>query len=105
MAKGSGKPVKVAKKTAPKKRATKEAELTAFNPGDHELVPKHEKLSKKEAKDVMERYHTSLRELPKIKASDPAILGIGVKAGDIIKITRTSPTAGETIFYRGVINE
>ena len=34
---------------------------------------------------------------------DPAILGLGVKPGDMIKITRSSPTAGESLYYRYVV--
>jgi DNA-directed RNA polymerase subunit H len=46
-----------------------------------------------------------LKELPKIKKDDPAILNLTVKEGDVIKIIRQSPTAGEVEFYRGVISE
>ncbi len=80
-------------------------ELTAFNPADHELVPTHEKLSAKEAKEILERFHAGLRELPKIAASEPALQALDVKQGDIIRITRPSHTAGQTVYYRGVIDE
>jgi len=43
------------------------------------------------------------KELPKIFSTDPAIRHLNVKKGDVIKITRKSPTAGETIYYRVVI--
>ncbi len=51
------------------------------------------------------KYNVSLRELPKIKKDDSAISSLNVKVGDVIKIARASPTAGETVFYRGVISE
>ena len=70
----------------------------------HILVPEHGKLSDKEKKDLLETNHISLKELPKIKKNDPAIEGLNVKEGDVIKITRKSPTAGQSIFYRGVVN-
>ena len=57
----------------------------------------------KEAKDVLEKYHCKATELPLIFANDPAILGLGVKPGDMIKITRKSPTAGESFYYRYVV--
>ncbi|MDE0831984.1 MAG: DNA-directed RNA polymerase subunit H, partial [Nitrosopumilus sp.] len=41
--------------------------------------------------------------LPLIFVNDPAIMGLGVKPGDMIKITRTSPTAGESLYYRYVV--
>lgn len=70
----------------------------------HILVPEHVKLSEKEKKELLERYHISLKELPKIRKKDPAIEHLDAKEGDIIKIIRKSPTAGEAVFYRGVIN-
>jgi DNA-directed RNA polymerase subunit H len=41
--------------------------------------------------------------LPKIKMSDPAVKEIGAKPGDIIKIIRESETAGQSEFFRLVI--
>lgn len=68
-------------------------------------MPEHTKLSEKEKKEVFERYKLSLKELPKITINDPALMSLKVKEGDVIKITRKSHTAGESIFYRGVISE
>ena len=75
-----------------------------FDPTKHILVPKHVKLSEKEKQELIEKYNVRMRELPKILKNDPAIKHLNVKNGDIIKIIRKSPTAGESIFYRGVIN-
>jgi DNA-directed RNA polymerase subunit H len=75
-----------------------------FDPLKHYLVPKHEKTAEKERKDILERFSISIAELPKIFSDDPAIEHLGPKEGDVIKITRKSPTAGTTIFYRCVIN-
>ncbi len=83
----------------------KEDELSVFDPSAHELVPKHEKLSDKEAKAFLEKYHATMKELPKIYINEPALRPLSVKAGDIIRITRKSRTAGETVFYRGVVDE
>ena len=44
-----------------------------------------------------------LKELPKISKKDPAIKELNVKVRDVIKIIRKSPTAGEAVFYRGVV--
>lgn len=71
----------------------------------HALVPEHTKLNEKEVKELMEKYHLTLKELPKISISDPAIAHLDPKERDVIKIVRNSPTAGKTIFYRGVVNE
>ena len=70
---------------------------------DHVYVPKHEIILKKEAEEMLEQYHCEPTELPLIFANDPAILGLGVKPGDMIKITRQSPTAGESYYYRYVV--
>ena len=69
----------------------------------HMLVPKHEIITKEEAEQVLEKYHCKAVELPLIFANDPAIVGLGVKPGDTIKITRKSATAGESFYYRYVI--
>ena len=71
---------------------------------DHALVPKHIKLGEKEKEQLFEKYGITLKELPKILRDDPAIEQLDVKSGDVIKIIRKSPTAGEAVFYRGVIN-
>ena len=71
----------------------------------HDLVPEHIKLSEEETQEVMEEYDITLRELPKIRKSDPAIRHLEPEADDVIKIVRKSPTAGNTVFYRGVIDD
>ena len=70
----------------------------------HVLVPKHEKLSAKDKKTLLEEYNVSLKQLPRISKNDPAIQHLSVAEGDIIKITRDSKTAGSAIFYRVVSN-
>ena len=70
---------------------------------DHIYVPKHEIITKKEAEGVLEKYHCQATDLPLIFANDPAILGLGVKPGDMIKITRNSATAGDSFYYRYVV--
>lgn len=72
---------------------------------DHIYVPKHEIMNKNDAMKVLEKYHTKPTEMPLIYVSDPAIRGLGVKPGDMIKITRKSPTAGESVYYRYVVEE
>jgi len=70
---------------------------------DHVYVPKHEIISKKEGEAVLKKYNCKPTELPLIFVTDPAILGLGVKPGDTIKISRKSPTAGESLYYRYVV--
>jgi len=70
---------------------------------DHIYVPKHEILTIQEAREVLKKYNCKPTELPLIFVTDPAILGLGVKPGDMIKITRKSPTAGISLYYRYVV--
>ncbi|MCF7799098.1 DNA-directed RNA polymerase subunit H [Candidatus Woesearchaeota archaeon] len=71
----------------------------------HVLVPKHEKISDKEKEALLAKYNVSMKQFPKIPINDAALQGMDIKVGDIIKITRNSPTAGKSIFYRGVSSE
>jgi DNA-directed RNA polymerase subunit H len=75
-----------------------------FDVSKHALVPKHAKLNEKEKKDLFEQYVADLRDLPRIYKDDPALQGLDVKEGDVIKILRNSSTAGEAVFYRRVVN-
>ena len=70
---------------------------------EHELVPKHEVLSSEEAEEILRKYRVSPQQLPQILNTDPAVRELGAKPGDIIRIIRKSPTAGETVYYRVVV--
>ncbi|RMF56093.1 DNA-directed RNA polymerase subunit H [Candidatus Woesearchaeota archaeon] len=72
---------------------------------NHILVPEHKKLSDKAKKDLLDKYNITLNELPRIHLSDRAISHLEPKVDDVIMIIRKSPTAGESIFYRRVVNE
>ena len=73
-----------------------------FKVDKHTLTPKHLKISEKEKAQLLEKYHVTSKELPKIMKGDAAIKEFDPKPGDVIKIIRKSPTAGEAIFYRVV---
>ena len=75
-----------------------------FDVTKHELVPKHSKVSERETKEIFEKYAIELQNLPRIFKSDPALQNLDVKEGDIVKVARKSPTAGETVFYRRVVS-
>ena len=70
---------------------------------NHAYVPKHEIMTKKEAEEVLQKFNCNETELPLIFVNDPAIVGLGVKPGDMIKITRKSGTSGESLYYRYVV--
>jgi DNA-directed RNA polymerase subunit H len=73
-----------------------------FETTEHTLVPNHVKLSKTEEKAFLEKHNFTKEVLPRILATDPAIGHLKPELGDIIKIQRKSPTAGQTNFYRVV---
>ena len=52
---------------------------------------------------VVERYHAKPYQFPWIKAEDPVSIILGAEAGDIIKITSASETAGTAESYRYVV--
>ncbi len=90
------------KKTA---KAQKAPEKREFLPHKHMLVPKHEICSEQEISDLHIKYSLQPTSLPTILLSDPGIKHLGAKIGDIIKITRSSLTAGTATYYRRVSNE
>ena len=66
----------------------------------HELVPSHAILSESEIEKVFKDLDFEIEQLPKIKINDPVVKAINAKQGDILEITRESPTAGTFITYR-----
>jgi DNA-directed RNA polymerase subunit H len=76
----------------------------AFDISTHNLVPRHEVLNEKQVKQLLEEYHVILQKLPKILKDDPSIEQLTPNVGDVIKITRTSRSAGVATYYRVVIN-
>lgn len=75
-----------------------------FDVSKHVLVPKHTKLSEKEKNELLEKYNITVSQLPVILADDPTIKHLKLSQGDVVKIVRESKTAGESLYYRGVIN-
>ncbi len=67
---------------------------------EHHAVPKHEILTKSEIKKIFSKLDYDITQLPKIKVNDPVSKAIGAHEGDVLKITRESPTAGTFITYR-----
>ncbi|MFH0978439.1 MAG: DNA-directed RNA polymerase subunit H [Candidatus Woesearchaeota archaeon] len=76
----------------------------SFNISKHILVPKHKKLSEAEKKQLLEHFHITENELPKLLIKDPAVIDLKLKPRDVVKITRKSSTAGESYYYRCAIN-
>lgn len=64
------------------------------------LVPKHEIMSDSEIEDELGNADFVKEDLPKIKIDDPVVKHIDAKPGDVLRITRDSPTAGDFVTYR-----
>lgn len=75
-----------------------------FDVTKHALVPKHTILSEAEKKKVIQKYRLVGQEFPRILKTDPAILNLKAKEGELIKIVRSSQTAGKAVFYRRVVS-
>jgi DNA-directed RNA polymerase subunit H len=73
-----------------------------MNPLNHILVPPHEIVPKEQHEGLMKTlYITTKYQFPLIRYhEDPITRVIGAVPGDILKITRPSPTAGEYTVYR-----
>lgn len=76
----------------------------SFNIFEHVLVPRHEIVQPEERQKVLSEYRVQPYQLPRLKASDPGAKAIGARPGDIVKIIRDSPTAGEYVSYRYVVD-
>jgi len=63
-------------------------------------VPKHEIVTSDEEKHIIERYYIHGKNMPYILSTDPQIIWIGAKPGDIIRITRMSEVSGYATIYR-----
>ncbi len=70
---------------------------------NHVLVPIHEIVSEEESIDIIKKFGTKKEKFPQILLSDPVIEELGAKKGDLVKITRETPTAGKSIYYRIVV--
>ena len=72
-----------------------------INISRHIAVPKHEIITQDEYQEIAERYQIDSKfQLPLISKEDPMAMYLGMRTGQICKITRPSETAGEYISYR-----
>jgi DNA-directed RNA polymerase subunit H len=75
----------------------------AFDLFEHDIVPLHKILEEEEKQQLLSRYRVHPYQLPQVTSSDPAVKAIGARPGDILRIIRKSPTAGEHVAYRYVV--
>ena len=79
-----------------------DAHTLVSNSLEHVLVPKHEAVPVAQHADLLKRLNcTSKLNLPQIRFHEDIIARIlGLVPGDIVKVTRPSPQAGQYIVYR-----
>jgi len=75
----------------------------AFDLFEHDIVPLHKILEEEEKQQLLSKYRVHPYQLPQVTSSDPAVKAIGARPGDILRIIRKSPTAGEHVAYRYVV--
>lgn len=75
-----------------------------YNVTKHELVPKHELIGSDQEsyiQELVDKYLLKNRfQFPLILKSDPVARYLNAKTGNLVKITRSSPTSGVYEFYR-----
>ena len=77
-----------------------------FNVLEHILVPPHEIISKEDVDKIMEKY--KMRDIslfPEISRFDAVALSIGMRPGEICRISRPSKTSVISYYYRLCVNK
>jgi len=87
---------------APRKKA-KEEDVPSFKVTTHFLIPKHELLTHEEAGEVLKEFNANPSQFPYLQVTDPVSKEVGAKPGDFVRITRSSETAGKSVYYRYVV--
>ena len=72
-----------------------------FNILNHVMVPPHKILTEDEKKAIVIKYNiTDMSQFPEVSRFDPVAQALGMRPGEVSEITRRSPTAITTFYYR-----
>ena len=78
-----------------------ELQKLLFNVTNHDLVPLHEVVGNDEIASILDRFNVKTKlQLPFILSSDPVAQYLALKPGQVVKVTRSSPSAGVCEVYR-----
>jgi len=68
---------------------------------ENDLVPPHRVMNEEEKLSMIKKlYITDMSQFPEISRFDPVAQSIGARPGDLLEITRSSPTAVTCKYYR-----
>jgi len=68
-----------------------------------DLVPEHVVLNPTEKEELLKKFNISIKQLPRIKKYDPAVVALKAEKGDVIRIKRNDPNMGKYYYYRVVV--
>jgi DNA-directed RNA polymerase subunit H (RpoH/RPB5) len=72
-----------------------------YNVTRHRLVPLHEVMSDADVAEMMVRFNVKTRQhLPHIISEDPVARYLALNPGQVVRVTRPSPSAGSCCIYR-----
>jgi DNA-directed RNA polymerase subunit H len=72
-----------------------------YNILENNLVPDHKTLTTEKKEEIATEYNIiNDTQWPEISRFDPVAMAIGLRPGKVVEITRNSPTALETKYYR-----
>ena len=75
-----------------------------YNVTKHVSVPLHEVMTDSEVSEMMTLYNIKSRaHLPHIVADDPVARYLALQPGQVVRITRPSPSAGVCVIYRHLV--
>ena len=77
---------------------------SSFDLFGHEMVPTHVIAEDTEIQLVLEHYGIRKTHLPRIQVRDPAARVLGARPGQVVRVERSSPTAGTSYYYRLVVD-
>lgn len=66
----------------------------------HQMVPRHIRLSAAEKAAVLRKYNATQRHMPKILLTDPMARYLGLRKDDMVRIERAMGNQGELPMYR-----